>query len=50
MSDERGTCRDCAHSVKIGKDKKPMRPGTVYCELHRKSVANNYVCGQYKKR
>jgi len=49
MSD-RSTCRDCANASKVGKDKKPVRPGTVYCDAHRKGVANNYVCGQYKKR
>ncbi len=49
MSEDRGSCRGCVHSAKTGKDKKPMRPGTVFCELHRKSVQNNYVCGQFKK-
>lgn len=47
---ERGICKECAHAQKQGKDKKTMRPGTVYCDLHRKAVVNNYTCGQFKKK
>ncbi|MBI4859436.1 MAG: hypothetical protein HY815_04140 [Candidatus Riflebacteria bacterium] len=49
MSD-RPVCRECVQGSKVGKDKKPVRPGMIYCAQHRKPVTTNYTCGQFKKR
>lgn len=47
---ERITCRLCAHGDKKGKDKKPLMPGLIYCNFHRKEFKANYSCGQAKAR
>ena len=47
---ERPVCRECKQASKVAKDKKPMRPGTLWCTVHRKSVQINYTCGQYVKK
>jgi hypothetical protein len=47
---EKPACRECKHASKCGKDRKPMRPGTLYCGVHRKAVMANYSCGQFAKK
>lgn len=47
---ERITCRLCVHGSKKGKDKKPLMPGLIYCDFHRKEFKANYSCGQAKSR
>lgn len=47
---DNGSCRECKFAQKTAKDRKPMRPGTMWCDKHRKAVQNNYTCGQFTKK
>ena len=49
MSDK-PACRECKFGLKKDKHNKPMRPGTIWCNAHRKAVQANYSCGQFAKR